>query len=480
MATMYQTRVSGVEGKTVTDDNGDTLTRIGNMPVKAGDFVWTDGAAVYGFVEDTAPARPYVPPLSGGILYAESATNYKDEVVYRYRRSKFAEAPGDRLNLFYLVDGEAACWAVCPLDVDTSKQIAVNLTNGATYRLPEEFTFNNDACTDAEGQLIFAIGGRTVEDALIHSVRVYETTPESSQFTKISEITDFDTAALKASAIAAVRNLCPRGADSVYAGNPNVLQVAVHPDRTWNAIVSIQANTQSGYSTVTIDAFHDVYRVWDYSVGDGELIFESDEMVSDSWAGPRPRSASVVRRYIFNSGGNYKRIYSSWRWDEAPFRVSGPSYDRRINTEEERAEIPPYYVQELERLGFDVSAQPLPFAISHRYYSDELPRARDSGVSYDSAAWRLDDTTATYENDANGGKSSVYGHTFAGLVKDAYARGEMVIITMITTGSTTADQGAIYEFSHDNSGKISQSPAKNYRTRYCRNISRAKAIIETL
>lgn len=477
MATMYQTRVDSVDGKSVIDDNGDRLTRIGNMPVKVGDFVWTDGVAVYGFVEDATPTRPYVPPVAGGILYAESRTNYHDETVYRYRRSLFAKSPGSIFDVYMLVDGAAACWAVNFIDVDASKQKAIRLTDGAKFDLSGlSPSSSNDACVADDGRLIVAFGGRTPEDARIEAVRIYETSADSWQFVKVAEVTEFDNAALQSSAIGAVRNLCPGGTDSVYAGNPGVSIVAVHPDKSWNAVVSMQANTQSGRAPVTVDAFHDVYRVWDLR-GDAELIFESDEMVSDSWSGTRPRNASVVRRYVFNSDGTYKRVYSWWEWHEAQFTVHGPSYDRQIYTEEDRDAIPPYYVQELERLGFDVSEQPLPFEISHRYYCDTLPSEKAEGGSYDNAVWRLDDADSIVEFSRDGVSCSAMGHTvqvasnYDSFIRDAYATGETVLLTVA---------GDLREYNREHSGPVNEKPVHNYRTRHCNNITQANAIIETL
>lgn len=45
---MYQTMISAVNGKLCTDERGRTLERIGNMNVRVGDAVWTDGHVVYG------------------------------------------------------------------------------------------------------------------------------------------------------------------------------------------------------------------------------------------------------------------------------------------------------------------------------------------------------------------------------------------------------------------------------------------------
>lgn len=45
---MYQTRIASVEGKLCRDEMGRILERIGNMPVRPGDAVWTDGRCVYG------------------------------------------------------------------------------------------------------------------------------------------------------------------------------------------------------------------------------------------------------------------------------------------------------------------------------------------------------------------------------------------------------------------------------------------------
>ncbi len=45
---MYRTVIANVMGKECRDEAGRTLTRIGNMPVRAGDAVWTDGRCIYG------------------------------------------------------------------------------------------------------------------------------------------------------------------------------------------------------------------------------------------------------------------------------------------------------------------------------------------------------------------------------------------------------------------------------------------------
>ena len=82
---MYQVKVADVSGRIVTGENGERLYRIGNMPVSVGDFVWTDGAAVYGFFTDTDEPKPYVPKASGGIgipLWAYSS----HDTVFVYTR----------------------------------------------------------------------------------------------------------------------------------------------------------------------------------------------------------------------------------------------------------------------------------------------------------------------------------------------------------------------------------------------------------
>ena len=45
---MYQTVISRIMGKQCVDGSGRTLERIGNMPVRESDVVWTDGVVVYG------------------------------------------------------------------------------------------------------------------------------------------------------------------------------------------------------------------------------------------------------------------------------------------------------------------------------------------------------------------------------------------------------------------------------------------------
>lgn len=56
-------RSVGVGG--VVDDNGRSLRVIGNMPIKPGDTVWTDGRIVYGH----RPVRPNVKPVIEAMMY---------------------------------------------------------------------------------------------------------------------------------------------------------------------------------------------------------------------------------------------------------------------------------------------------------------------------------------------------------------------------------------------------------------------------
>lgn len=62
---MKQTRVKSVGNGFIIDENGRSLQLIGNLPVKEGDNVWTDGRVVYGH----RPVRPTVKPAfdTGGI-----------------------------------------------------------------------------------------------------------------------------------------------------------------------------------------------------------------------------------------------------------------------------------------------------------------------------------------------------------------------------------------------------------------------------
>ena len=57
---MRQVTVQSVGVNGIVDDNGRSLRVIGNMPIKPGDTVWTDGRIVYGH----RPVRPSVKPLS--------------------------------------------------------------------------------------------------------------------------------------------------------------------------------------------------------------------------------------------------------------------------------------------------------------------------------------------------------------------------------------------------------------------------------
>lgn len=67
---MYQTMISAMNGKLCTDERGRTLERIGNMNVRVGDAVWTDGRVVYGNEFPGADGTLLFGGESGGIPVA--------------------------------------------------------------------------------------------------------------------------------------------------------------------------------------------------------------------------------------------------------------------------------------------------------------------------------------------------------------------------------------------------------------------------
>ena len=117
VATMYQTRVSSVDGRIVTDENGDNLYRIGNMPVAVGDYVWTDGAAVYGFFMDTDEQKPYIPKASALGIPLWAAPSHNGVYVYtRNHDIQFIRRP--TANEFNFFSNHAVIYGMTPTDED--------------------------------------------------------------------------------------------------------------------------------------------------------------------------------------------------------------------------------------------------------------------------------------------------------------------------------------------------------------------------
>lgn len=177
MATMYQTRVSAVSGRIVTDDNGDTLYRIGNMPVKAGDYVWTDGAAVYGFFIDTDEPKPYVPDTgAAGIPVLAPPYFYilsqKDGSILRAWRFSGVVPElfvNDSKDAFVLLHGDDGAWykgkwynlkTGAALGVSNFLIIDAQVNGGALKLLSEDGLYSDLALSEA------AAAGQTIANRL--------------------------------------------------------------------------------------------------------------------------------------------------------------------------------------------------------------------------------------------------------------------------------------------------------------------------
>lgn len=74
----YQTQIAQLQGGIAIDKQGKRLRFIGNLPCQVGDYVWTDGAVIFGHV----PTRftPSIPDIDGGIpILADNLRGYFTE-----------------------------------------------------------------------------------------------------------------------------------------------------------------------------------------------------------------------------------------------------------------------------------------------------------------------------------------------------------------------------------------------------------------
>ena len=104
---MYQTRIANVEGKLCRDETGRTLERIGNMPVRPGDAVWTDGRCVYGTEQFHSDAPMVFHRRDGGIPVGFGKkfyllSDYNGRILQRYT------VDGDVDIIGFVNDGEYA------------------------------------------------------------------------------------------------------------------------------------------------------------------------------------------------------------------------------------------------------------------------------------------------------------------------------------------------------------------------------------
>lgn len=117
---MYQTRIANVEGKLCRDETGRTLERIGNMPVRPGDAVWTDGRCVYGTEQFHSDAPMVFHRRDGGIPVGFGKkfyllSDYNGRILQRYT------VDGDVDIIGFVNDGE---YAFVALSADGGKHIA--------------------------------------------------------------------------------------------------------------------------------------------------------------------------------------------------------------------------------------------------------------------------------------------------------------------------------------------------------------------
>lgn len=166
---MYQIKVADVSGRIVTGENGERLYRIGNMPVSAGDFVWTDGAAVYGFFTDTDEQKPFVPQVGGAgipVLTVDALyilSPFDGRVVRRYDI--------DNVNIQSFVnDGQKAFVQIsgawydinAVVEIGQTSQIFYDaqITGGALLSLNDDGLYRNLVLTES------AITDTTIADTL--------------------------------------------------------------------------------------------------------------------------------------------------------------------------------------------------------------------------------------------------------------------------------------------------------------------------
>ncbi len=446
----------------VVDENGDRLTRIGNMPVSPGDYVWTDGAAVYGFFQDTDEQKPYIPPVSGGILYIDDST------MYRYRRQVYMQYSGG-----ILVDGLAACWVLTTTE-------AINASTGARCSLSvlDSITESiTDACVTDDGDLLIIT--QISAPAAEETAKIYRAGETLSLIATVDDFSRLDTN-LKSM----LRGHCPIQPDIESYVSRYITEEAIHPDVSWNMIVRASGTAQCDSPIETSD-FTEVYTVYD--INSQEAVFESEDAYPLSWAGTRRRTVSGGRWYVFDSGGTFKAIETSWEWRESEYRVSHVNYDISVYTEEDRNNIPAADKDALLAKGFDIDQQALPFELHHSIYA-VIPANSASGTNYDTANWALDDTTAQVEGGPDksiGGTIytdtglvwTVSGHQYEGRkIRDEYTTGEVELV--VAANYAFEALPGLFEYGQQHSGELTTGGLNNYRVRYCRIISQVKSNLE--
>ena len=188
---MYRTRVESVNGTKVFA-NGKCLTCIGNQRVQVGDFVWTDGACIYGhyqtsqsplvIVTHTAPKRDMTIPISLRTVDWPKDINllldfYKNQLV------TISDYKGS--GLFMINDSKGNVYFFAS-DVDVfglGTFIAVNIDNDGNF-----FTIKpNQGVVEIRKnqELIFSIDVLSFEDQTIDDCPAVPETPVFDTYANI-------------------------------------------------------------------------------------------------------------------------------------------------------------------------------------------------------------------------------------------------------------------------------------------------------
>jgi len=485
---MYRTVIANVMGKECRDEAGRTLTRIGNMPVRAGDAVWTDGRVIYGNESFGSESLFLSGGRLDGILYAEPISNELACRIFSYPHRSFSEY---RNGYIWLIDGEKAVW-MC-----AGRQF-VNLTNGvrADATVAEKLEAGSDMCVDKDGNLLLL--GLEYDRTRPVTLRIYRIGAVDGEVV-LEKTVDMEplyaplVAALKSDMAAHYSGTI----NDVHCGdNIRISRGAIHPDRSYNLLLSIDC-TVSTQEPVSASEFQEDWRVYRIGEYDSPLI-EKHLTVSQGYSGLRWGTTTGSRQFVMNSGGPVDVIYSGFSHTESEMRVhdvhnyNAQVYKRHSDHGEAGTldSIPTEDIRQIKEWGVDLETLEIPFGVDHVRWT-VIPKVSVKSSSGAVARWRLDDFDAEVTW-SDGIAFSLGGHSYPGeFIRDAFElpeglksredKGKTIRLVMtekmVIKSEDNSPLSCLREYKDGVEGILSGVGVFNYRVRHCADLNRAKGII---
>lgn len=237
----YQTQLSKIGAGGAIDTQGKRLRFCGNLPVSVGDWVWTDGAVIFGHV----PIRdsPLLPSVDGGIPAAFSNSKGFYSKTGRFKNYPIAV---EDATPNWIVNGRRKYFHSDAPVFDA--EISIN-ENGI-----EDGLFTAElAVSNSDNVALYCVDGDAVlnDDAVVikkdgtEISRVY-LRDMAQAFIKIDEI----------------KQEYPYDGFYLFKGRAQLLNFQLHTDGTWDALVISSVQCSLKYSSIGYSDFPEYDSIW--------------------------------------------------------------------------------------------------------------------------------------------------------------------------------------------------------------------------